>query len=52
MILPCSADKLNCYLPEIQFNSFANDTMVKKVLESVWSRSNYDVFGELMEYLK
>jgi hypothetical protein len=40
-------------LPEIKFNHGAeNHTMVKEVLESVWSRSNYDVFGELMEYLK
>jgi hypothetical protein len=38
-------------LPEIKFN---NDSyhVVKEVLECVWSRSNYDVFRELMEYLK
>lgn len=38
-------------LPEIKFN---NDSyhVVKEVLVCVWSRSNYDVFGELMGYLK
>jgi len=40
-------------LPEIKFNYCdEKHVVVKKVLESVWSRSNYDVFGELMEYLK
>jgi len=40
-------------LPEIKFNHGAeNHTMVKEILEFVWSRSNYDVFGELMGYLK
>ena len=38
-------------LPEITFN---NDSyhVVKEVLVCVWSRSNYDVFEELMGYLK
>lgn len=34
---------------EIKFNH--GDTTVKEVLEFVWSRSNYDVFGEQMGYL-
>jgi hypothetical protein len=36
-------------LPEIKFNH--GDATVKEVLEFVWSRSNYDVFGEVMGYL-
>jgi len=40
-------------LPEIKFNHCAKKhVVVKRVLESAWSRSNYDVFNELMGYLK
>jgi hypothetical protein len=34
---------------KIKFNH--GEATVKEVLEFVWSRSNYDVFGELMRYL-
>jgi len=34
---------------KIKFNH--GDATVKEVLEFVWSRSNYDVFGEVMGYL-
>lgn len=37
-------------LPEIKFNNESYH-VVKEVFECVWSRSNYDVFRELMEYL-
>ena len=39
-------------LPEIKFNNHDTEHhVVKEVLVCVWSRSNYDVFGELMRYL-
>ena len=36
---------------EIKFSEDENHIMVKEVLHSVWAKSNYDIFGELMSYL-